>query len=155
RARAEFDPFVAQEKESRDDRYAKPRPDGYAGPARKADRRVKVQQRESQYNQQIEKPHGGSLPRTAIMVLTNLPDRDSADALARALIEARLAACVSIGAVHDSLYHWRGQIEMASELLLTIKTCADLYPAVEAAIRARHPYELPEIVTVPIDHGFT
>ena len=94
------------------------------------------------------------MPRTAILVLTNVPDRESADALARALIESRLAACVNIGAVHDSLYHWRGEIEMAREVPLTIKTCADLYPAVEAAIRARHPYELPEIVAVPIDHGY-
>jgi len=94
------------------------------------------------------------LPRAALLVLTNLPDRASADAMARALIEARLAACVSIGAVHDSLYHWRGEIEMAQEVPLTIKTCADFYPAVEAAIRAQHPYELPEIIAVPIHHGF-
>jgi periplasmic divalent cation tolerance protein len=94
------------------------------------------------------------LAHKAILVLTNLPDRASADALARALIELRLAACVSIGAMHDSLYHWRGEIEMASEVALTIKTAADLYPAVEAAIRERHPYELPEIVAVPITDGF-
>ena len=94
------------------------------------------------------------MPRAAILVLTNLPDRESADALARALIESRLAACVSIGALHDSLYHWRGEIEMAREVPMTIKTCADLYPAVDAAIRARHPYELPEIVAVSTTHGF-
>jgi periplasmic divalent cation tolerance protein len=93
------------------------------------------------------------LPRAAILVLTNLPDRESADTLARALLESRLAACVSIGALHDSLYHWRGEIEMGQEVPMTIKTCADLYPSVEAAIRARHPYELPEIVAVPLCHG--
>jgi periplasmic divalent cation tolerance protein len=93
------------------------------------------------------------LPRAAILVLTNLPDRLSAHALARSLVETRLAACVSIGAAHDSLYHWRGEIEMANEVPLAIKTCADLYPAVETAIRSRHPYELPEIIAVPIEHG--
>jgi periplasmic divalent cation tolerance protein len=95
------------------------------------------------------------LPRTTILVLTNLPDRESADLMARVLIETRLAACVSIGAVHDSLYHWRGETEMAREVPMSIKTCADLYPAVEAAIRARHPYELPEIVAVPFVHGLS
>src|SRR4051794_35512505 len=94
-----------------------------------------------------------SLPRTAILVLTQLPDRASAEVLARALIESRLAACVAIGAVSDSLYHWRGEIEMAHEVEVRIKTCDDLYPAVEAAIRARHPYEVPEILALPVVHG--
>ena len=56
------------------------------------------------------------MPRAAILVLTQLPDRGSAQALARALIEARLAACVSVGATVESLYHWRGEIEMAQEV---------------------------------------
>ena len=93
------------------------------------------------------------MPRAAILVLTQMPDRESARALARALVEARLAACVSVGAAAESLYHWRGEIEMAEEVPVVIKTCADRYDAVEAAIRARHPYELPEIVAVPIERG--
>jgi periplasmic divalent cation tolerance protein len=93
------------------------------------------------------------LPRAAILVLTQLPDRGSAQTLARALVEARLAACVSVGAPAESLYHWRGQIETAQEVPVIIKTCADAYPAVEAAIRAQHPYELPEIVAVPVTDG--
>ena len=51
---------------------------------------------------------------------------------------------------YESLYHWRGQIETAEETPLAIKTRAELYPKVEAAILASHPYELPEIVAVPI-----
>jgi periplasmic divalent cation tolerance protein len=90
------------------------------------------------------------LPHEAIVVLTNLPDRASAEALARALVDEHLAACVNIGTQVDSLYHWRGQIETASEVPVAIKTRASRYAAVEAAIRARHPYELPEIVAVPI-----
>jgi periplasmic divalent cation tolerance protein len=93
------------------------------------------------------------LPRKSILVLTQLPDRASAQGLAQALIESRLAACVNVGALADSLYHWRGKIETANEVPLMIKTCEDLYADVEAAIRARHPYELPEIVAVPIVHG--
>ena len=95
------------------------------------------------------------MPRAAILVLTQMPDRGSAEALARALVEARLAACVSLGAPVESLYHWRGQIEMAAEVPVAVKTCAEVYPAVEAAIRARHPYELPEIVAVPIVDGLS
>jgi periplasmic divalent cation tolerance protein len=95
------------------------------------------------------------LPRAALLVLTQMPDRGSAEALARALLGERLAACVSVGAPVDSLYHWRGQFEMAAEVPVAIKTSADRYPAVEAAIRARHPYELPEIVAVPIVDGLS
>jgi periplasmic divalent cation tolerance protein len=86
-------------------------------------------------------------------VLTTLPDQAQAEALARELLTARLAACIQIGATVQSLYHWRGQIETAREIPLAIKTRAGLYPRVEEAIRRRHPYELPEIVAVPISCG--
>ncbi len=89
----------------------------------------------------------------AILVLTTLPDHETAQALARALVTGRLAACVNIGAPVESIYHWQGEIETAREVPLTIKTRALLYPRVEAAIAAAHPYELPEIVAVPITHG--
>ncbi|CAH1746686.1 Divalent-cation tolerance protein CutA [Thauera humireducens] len=88
-----------------------------------------------------------------LLVLTNLPDRDSADAMAAALIEARLAACVNVLAPCTSVYRWQGAVESATEVPLLIKTTAGRYPALEAAIRARHPYELPEIVAVPVVLG--
>ena len=91
---------------------------------------------------------------TAILVLTQMPDRASAEALARALVETRLAACVSIGAPVESLYHWRGEIETAGEIPVVVKTRSERYEAVEAAIRAGHPYELPEIVAISLVHGF-
>lgn len=94
------------------------------------------------------------MPDQVILVLTQMPDRAAAEDLARALVENRLAACVSIGAAVDSLYHWRGEIETAREVPLVIKTRAVRYPEVEAAIRARHPYELPEILAVPSTSGF-
>jgi periplasmic divalent cation tolerance protein len=94
-----------------------------------------------------------SLAGEAILVLTQLPDRASANTLARALVEAKIAACVNVGAPVDSLYHWRGQIETATEVPVIIKTRRDRYGAVESAIRARHPYELPEIIAVPITDG--
>jgi periplasmic divalent cation tolerance protein len=88
-----------------------------------------------------------------LLVLTTLPDLARAEALARALLEARLAACVQIGATLRSLYHWRGQIETAEETPVAVKTRRDLYSRVEEAIRQWHPYELPEIVAVPITDG--
>jgi periplasmic divalent cation tolerance protein len=89
----------------------------------------------------------------ALLVLTTVADRAAAGALAHALLERRLAACVNIGATVDSLYHWRGRIETGQEVPLTIKTRASLYHKVEAAILELHAYELPEIIAVPISRG--
>ena len=89
----------------------------------------------------------------AILILTQMPDRASAQSLARSLVEAHLAACVSIGTPVESLYHWRGEIETAQEGPVAVKTRTERYAEVEAAIRARHPYELPEILAVPVVHG--
>lgn len=88
-----------------------------------------------------------------LLVLTTLPDAASAQALATTLVTERLAACVNLLAPCRSTYRWQGAIESAEEVPLLIKTTTERYPALEAAIRARHPYELPEIVAVPIDCG--
>ena len=93
------------------------------------------------------------MPDAAILVLTSLPDPAAAQALARALVTGRLAACVSIGAPVESIYHWRGEIETAREVPVVVKTRARLYSRVEAAIVAAHPYELPEVIAVPLTHG--
>ena len=88
-----------------------------------------------------------------LVVLTNLPDRDAAMKLARALVERRLAACVNILGEASSIYWWRGEIETASEVPVLIKTRSGLYPELEAAIKKVHPYELPEIIAVPVVLG--
>lgn len=88
-----------------------------------------------------------------ILVQTTLPDEASARALARALVEARLAACVTLGGPVESLYHWQGAVENAREVPLVAKTRAGLFAAIAEAIRAGHPYELPEILAVPISEG--
>lgn len=92
-------------------------------------------------------------PCPALLVLTTLPDEASAHALASSLVADRLAACINVMAPCRSVYRWRGEIENALEVPLLIKTTAERYEALEAAIRARHPYELPEIVAVPIARG--
>lgn len=90
---------------------------------------------------------------TALLVITTLPDVASARALADTLVGGRLAACVSLQSPCRSVYRWQGQIEAAEEIPLWIKTTAERYPALEAAIRAHHPYELPEILAVPVERG--
>ena len=88
-----------------------------------------------------------------LLILTNLPDADSAQALATTLVSERLAACVNVLAPCRSVYRWQGAIESAQEVPLLIKTTAARYADLEAAIRAAHPYELPEIIAVPISNG--
>lgn len=88
-----------------------------------------------------------------LVVLTNLPDADAARTLAATLVAQRLAACVNVLAPCRSVYRWQGAVEEADEVPLLIKTTEAGYPALEAAIRAAHPYELPEIVAVPVVRG--
>lgn len=89
-----------------------------------------------------------------VIVLTNLPDKEAAMRLARELVTRRLAACVNVLAECTSVYRWKGTVEGAAEVPVLIKTRSGRYPEVEAAIRELHPYELPEIVAVPVRHGF-
>ena len=88
-----------------------------------------------------------------LLVITNCPDESCANAIALALVEEKLAACVNILPRVQSVYRWQGAVESASEIPLLIKTTAERYPALEAAIRARHPYEVPEIVALPLSQG--
>ncbi len=88
------------------------------------------------------------------LVLTTCPNRRAANRVARALVGERLAACVNILPMAQSIYRWRGRIESAREFLLIIKSLKRVYPKLETRLRALHPYELPEIVAVPIRSGF-
>ena len=88
-----------------------------------------------------------------LLIFTNLPDAASAQTLATMLVAERLAACVNVLAPCRSVYRWQGAIESAEEVPLLIKSTTGRYADLEAAIRAAHPYELPEIIAVPIAHG--
>lgn len=90
---------------------------------------------------------------SALLVLTNLPDRAAAETLAARLIETRVAACVNVLAPCRSVYRWKGAVQHDEEHPLLIKTSEARYAALEAEIRAAHPYELPEIIAVRIEHG--
>ena len=88
-----------------------------------------------------------------LLVLTTLPEQHHAKALAAALVEARHAACATLMPAALSVYRWQGVVESAEETLLLLKTTAEAYPALEAAIRAAHPYEVPEILAFPASAG--
>jgi periplasmic divalent cation tolerance protein len=90
---------------------------------------------------------------TKLLVLTNVPDRATAEKLADMLIERQFAACVNILAPCRSVYRWKGAVQHDEEHPMLIKTTAERYAALEQALCAGHPYELPEIIAVPIERG--
>jgi periplasmic divalent cation tolerance protein len=89
---------------------------------------------------------------TFCVILTTVGGREAADRIAEALVSRRLAACVQVSDI-SSTYRWNGQVTKDSEWLLLIKTAGHLYKQVEAAILEMHPYEVPEIVQVPVVQG--
>jgi periplasmic divalent cation tolerance protein len=90
---------------------------------------------------------------SGLLVLTNLPDRAAAEKLADVLVGKRLAACINILAPCRSVYRWQDAVQHEEEHPVLIKTTRAAYADLEAQIRAHHPYELPEIVAVPIERG--
>ncbi|HQT30324.1 MAG TPA: divalent-cation tolerance protein CutA [Thiobacillus sp.] len=88
-----------------------------------------------------------------LLVLTNLPDAASAETLARALVDSRAAACVNVLQPCRSIYRWQGRLETAEEVPLLIKTSVANYPLVEQIVRGQHPYDVPELIALPITHG--
>jgi len=88
-----------------------------------------------------------------LIVITNCPDEETANAIALAIIEEQLAACVNILPRVQSIYRWQGSVESAAEIPLLIKATSHNYPALEARIKTLHPYEVPEIIALPIARG--
>ena len=88
-----------------------------------------------------------------IQVVTTTGRREDAEAIARRLVEDRLAACAQVLGPISSTYHWQGQIETAEEWQCWAKSRRELYAAIEEAIGRLHPYEVPEILALPILAG--
>ncbi len=88
-----------------------------------------------------------------VLVFCTCPDATSAQRLANELVTGHLAACVNILPGITSIYPWEGKIENSREHLLLIKSRESAYAALEALIRKSHPYELPEIIAVPLQQG--
>jgi len=90
-----------------------------------------------------------------ILVLTTVPDQKRGLEMARTLVEERLAACVTISPACQSVYWWEDRIAEDREYVLHIKTRATLYPTLEKRIKGLHPYQIPEIIALPIQKGST
>ena len=88
-----------------------------------------------------------------LLVYCTCPDEASAQLVASTLVDEGLAACVNILPGIQSVYRWEGKRERAQEHLLIIKTLRSAYRQLESTIVQRHPYELPEIIAVPITQG--
>lgn len=88
-----------------------------------------------------------------IVVLTTCDSEAKAAELARALVEAKVAACVNILPGARSIYHWQGKLVDAPEWVLLIKSRRDLFPKLKEAIAATHSYEVPEVIALPVVDG--
>jgi periplasmic divalent cation tolerance protein len=88
-----------------------------------------------------------------IQVFTTTASREDAERIGQAVVDQRLAACVQLVGPITSIYRWQGAIETSQEWLCLIKSRQDLYADLEAAIRRLHPYEVPEILAMPVLAG--
>lgn len=90
---------------------------------------------------------------SVIQVMTTVDSEDTAAQIAKTVVERRLAACVQVLGPISSTYWWEGAVETSTEWLCLIKTRQELYLQVESAIREVHPYDVPEILAVPVVAG--
>lgn len=93
------------------------------------------------------------MPNNHELILCTCPDQATSEKIAKQLVEGRLAACVNILPRLTSVYTWQDRLETAEEHLLLIKSTKERYPAIEQAINNLHPYDLPEIIALPIARG--
>jgi len=90
-----------------------------------------------------------------VVAWTTCETTDDAERLGRLLVENRLAACVQIGAAIRSIYPWNGRVEVSEETPLSIKTTEARVESLKEALDAHHPYEVPELVVLPVQDGLS
>ncbi len=90
----------------------------------------------------------------AMLVFTTLPNSDKAADLARALVEERLAACANLIPAIRSIYRWEGKLQDENEVLVLLKTRSENVERLKARILELHPYEVPEVLAVPVESGY-
>jgi periplasmic divalent cation tolerance protein len=96
----------------------------------------------------------GTSPADALVVTTiTAPDEALALRIGRELVQRHLAACAQVGGPVRSVYRWEGAVEEQLEWVVTAKTISGRLPALEAAVRSMHPYDLPEVVALPVVGG--
>ena len=92
--------------------------------------------------------------KKTVILWSNTPDRATAESIARSLVEKRLAACIHILPAGVSIYRWEGQVQQGEEWTLMIKTRNKKVKQVMGAIKAMHPYDVPELLATPVVAGF-
>jgi periplasmic divalent cation tolerance protein len=92
------------------------------------------------------------MAKDVLVVLVTCPP-DQAQAIADALVEERVAACVNVVTSLQSVYRWKGAVQHEGEALLIVKTTKDRFDALKQAVLKHHPYELPEVIAVTVDRG--
>jgi periplasmic divalent cation tolerance protein len=93
------------------------------------------------------------MERNALVVLTTVSTEDDARTLVQTLVDGRLVACGTLLGGARSIYRWEGAVREVAEVLVVLKTHAAKWPALVAAIRARHPYAVPELLALPVTQG--
>lgn len=93
------------------------------------------------------------MSHSGIVVFTTAPNETTAKKLARGLVAEKLAACVQLVPNIESIYHWKGELHEEKEVQLIIKTVQSAWPNIETYLKEHHPYEVPEIIALPISHG--
>ena len=88
-----------------------------------------------------------------LLAISTFPDAETASRTAQALVEEKLAACANVLPAIHSIYHWKGQIETAGEIMVLFKTTQERQAAFEKKLRSLHPYEVPELICFKIDSG--
>ncbi len=90
---------------------------------------------------------------TPLLALTTLGSPDDAQRLVRALVDERVVACGTIVPGATSIYRWQGAVQEETEVLVLLKTMASRWDALRTAVRRHHPYQVPELIAVPVNHG--
>ena len=90
---------------------------------------------------------------SALLVFVSFPDAETARRIATTVVTERLAACFHLLPAGESIYRWQGKVETAGEVAAIGKTTEVAWPALESRLRELHPYEVPEILAVPVGHG--
>ena len=93
------------------------------------------------------------MPEEILVALSTFPDAETARRIAEKLVAKNLVACANITAQVESVYRWQGTIETGNEALVLFKVTADRYAAFEKGLKALHPYEVPEIIALPVTRG--
>ena len=89
-----------------------------------------------------------------VVVFSTFPDVETARRIARELIDDKFAACANVISKIESIYRWQGKLEQGEETLVFFKTSAARYPAFQEKLKSLHPYEVPEIVCIPVSAGW-